>query len=65
MKKIGICACYNSRNYGSMLQAYATQVVIENFGIDSEFIVYQKKKDISFLLKQMPRVFNKISCLIK
>lgn len=59
MKKIGICACYNSRNYGSMLQAYATQVVIENFGIDSEFIVYQKKKDISFLLKQMPRVFNK------
>ena len=48
MKKIGICACYNSRNYGSMLQAYATQVIIENFGIDSEFIVYQKKRIFLF-----------------
>ena len=28
MKKIGICACYDNYNYGSMLQAFATQKMI-------------------------------------
>lgn len=58
-KKIGICACYDSRNYGSMLQAFATQVVIENLGYESEYIVYRKKKDFIFILNQIPRLFNK------
>lgn len=58
MKKIGICACYNTLNYGSMLQAFATQKIIEEFGYDSEFIIYRKKKTFSFLMKQIPRLLN-------
>lgn len=58
-KKIGICACYDTRNYGSMLQALATQIKIEKLGYESEFIVYKKKKDLLFILKQIPRVLNK------
>lgn len=59
MKKIGICACYDTLNYGSMLQAFATQVSIEKFGWESEFIVYKKKKTVRFVIKQIPRLFNK------
>lgn len=59
MKKIGICACYDTRNYGSMLQAFATQVAIENVGYESEYIIYKKKHTPLFLLKQIPRLFNK------
>lgn len=58
MKKIGICACYDTRNYGSMLQAFATQVKIDQLGYESEYIVYRKKKTFLFLLKQIPRLFN-------
>lgn len=59
MKKVGICACYDSRNYGSMLQAFATQIAIENLGIESEYIVYKKKKNFLFMIKQIPRLFNR------
>ena len=30
--KVGIASCYYNRNYGSMLQAYATQKIIEKLG---------------------------------
>lgn len=59
MKKVGICACYDTLNYGSMLQSFATQVVIDNLGYDSEYILYKKKKTPIFLLKQIPRLLNK------
>lgn len=38
MKKVGIVSCYFQKNYGSMLQAYATQQVIKKLGYDSETI---------------------------
>lgn len=57
--KVGICACWSSRNYGSMLQAFATQVVIENLGYESEYILYQKKKTPFFLIRQLPRLINR------
>lgn len=59
MKKIGICACYNTLNYGSMLQAFATQVVIDELGYESEFLVYKKSKNLSFIMKQVPRLLNR------
>ena len=58
MKKIGMCACYSTLNYGSMLQAFATQKVIEEFGYESEYIRYKKKKSIRFFIKQIPRLLN-------
>lgn len=54
MKKIAIVTGYHIKNYGSALQAYATQKVIDDMGIDNECIQYQKKKD----LKQLVRIFN-------
>lgn len=59
MKKIGICACYDTRNFGSMLQALATQIAVENLGYESEYIIYKKKKTPAYLIKQAPRLLNR------
>ena len=58
MKRIGICACYDTLNYGSMLQSFATQYTIDKLGYKSEYIVYRKKKDALFYLKALPRLLN-------
>lgn len=55
---IGICACYDNKNYGSMLQTYATQEAILKLGFDCEFIDYKKKITLFYLIKQFPRIFN-------
>lgn len=54
MKKLAIITGYHIKNYGSALQAYATQRVINEMGINNECIQYQKKND----LNQALRVFN-------
>lgn len=38
MGKVGIVSCYFQHNYGSMLQAYATQWVLDNLGLENETI---------------------------
>lgn len=38
MKKVGIVSCYFQPNYGSMLQAYATQLVLDRLGYENETI---------------------------
>lgn len=38
MKKVGIVSCYFQSNYGSMLQAYATQMALEKLGYENETI---------------------------
>ncbi|MFI3140914.1 MAG: polysaccharide pyruvyl transferase family protein [Clostridia bacterium] len=38
MKKIGIVSCYFQHNYGSMLQAYATQMAMDELGLENETI---------------------------
>lgn len=43
MKKLGLCACYNHKNYGSQLQSYATTVELKKRNIDYEIIRYKKK----------------------
>lgn len=37
-KKVGVVSCYFKHNYGSMLQAYATQQILDNLGIENETI---------------------------
>lgn len=54
MKKLAIVTGYHIKNYGSALQAYATQRVITELGVKSECIQYEKKKDLNQLL----RIFN-------
>ncbi|MBQ7674705.1 MAG: polysaccharide pyruvyl transferase family protein [Alphaproteobacteria bacterium] len=38
MKKVGIVSCYFQKNYGSQLQALATQMALDKLGIDNETI---------------------------
>lgn len=38
MKKVGIVSCYFHPNYGSMLQAYATQKILDDLGVENETI---------------------------
>lgn len=38
MRKVAIASCYFQKNYGSMLQAFATQQAIENLGYEVENI---------------------------
>ena len=38
MKKIGVVSCYFQHNYGSMLQAYATQMALDKLGYENETI---------------------------
>ena len=54
MKKIAVVTGYHIKNYGSALQAFATQRVLDNMNIQNECIKYVKKKDINQLL----RIFN-------
>ena len=45
-KKIGVITLHNSPNYGSCLQAYATQVVLSRLGAEPEVIDYYRKDAI-------------------
>lgn len=60
MKKLGICICYQHRNYGSQLQSYATTVELRNRNIDYEIIRYKKKFTPALLIKSLPRLFNPV-----
>jgi len=42
MLKVGILTTFFSKNYGAVLQAYATGKIVEKLGHTSEFINYQK-----------------------
>ena len=61
MKKVGIVSCYFKHNYGSMLQAYATQRVLNNMEIENETINVEKNEDFvkgkkKYYLSQMANV---------
>lgn len=47
MKKVGIVSCYFKNNYGSMLQAYASQKVLEDNSIPNETINISELSDFS------------------
>ena len=49
MKKVAIASCYYQHNYGSMLQAYATQMALDKLGVENETI------DISGFNKQIQK----------
>ena len=47
MKKVAIVSCYFKHNYGSMLQAYATQKILDDMNIENETINISKNEDFS------------------
>lgn len=65
MKKIGVCACYNTRNYGSMLQTLATCYKLEELGFEEEIIRYSRKKTIRFILRSLSRMPGYVTGMMK
>lgn len=59
MKKIGLCIeFFNRNNYGTMLQALATKVIVENLGYNARVIRYKKHYTLKFIVTQLPRLFD-------
>lgn len=54
--KIGIVSCYSHHNYGSMLQAYATQMAIERLGYDA--VTFAHMAPINYMTQ------SKIKCYL-
>lgn len=59
MKKIGIVVCYHIRNYGSVLQSYATQRIIDKMGLENDCINYKRKFSIHQFFINLTRLGNK------
>lgn len=43
--KVGLCLAFKGTNYGMLLQAYATQQIVESYGFDTEIIDYRSGKN--------------------
>ncbi|CCX59779.1 uncharacterized protein BN499_03005 [Blautia hydrogenotrophica CAG:147] len=56
MGKIGICACYDTFNYGSMLQTMATLKQLEIMGYEYEIINYSRKLTVDLLFRSIGRI---------
>ena len=48
MKKVAVVVCPNIRNFGSVLQSYATQKAVTRLGYDNEYIKYVKTKKTAY-----------------
>ena len=57
---IGACLEIKNNNYGSMLQSFATQKIMDEYGIQYELLNYKKKYTPLFVLKSIPRLLNKV-----
>ena len=66
-KIVGLCLAFRGTNYGMLLQAYATQQVVEAYGFDTEIIEYHsgKNKGIKLSLAAMHVAISKIVSLIR
>ena len=59
MKPIGLVTCYFHHNYGSMLQAYATEMVMDKIGVTYETIAckapinYMEENKILYIIKKL------------
>lgn len=56
--KIALITCHEVTNYGSMLQSYALQMKIDQFGLDSENINYHPVKDYSYYKSLLYKLCN-------
>lgn len=56
--KIGLCTCFDTFNYGSELQSFATIQILKEFSDDIELIKYNKKKTPVFILSSLPRLLD-------
>lgn len=58
-KKVGLCIQFEGvDNYGTALQAVATLKTVNELGREGRLIRYKRKYTISYVLKQLPRLFD-------
>ena len=57
---VGVCIKYMHENYGGILQAYATVNYLEKHNIKYELIKYTRKKTMTEVIKDVPRLFNAV-----
>ena len=60
MKKIGLVICYFHENYGSMLQAYATQHIFDRMGVANE-AVYCRDPHMYMTMPKLQYYFHKLT----
>lgn len=59
MKPIGLVTCYFHHNYGSMLQAYATEMIMQQMGLPFQTIAckapinYMKENKLLYVIKKL------------
>ena len=53
---IGACLEIKNNNYGSMLQSFATQKMLNEYGFRFELLAYKKKYTPYFVIKSIPRL---------
>lgn len=59
MKPIGLVTCYFHHNYGSMLQAYATEMIMQQMGLPYQTIAckapinYMKENKLLYIIKKL------------
>lgn len=54
--KIGLCICYDTHNYGSQLQSFATCKIVEQKGYNFEIINYSRKLTFGLLMRSLSRI---------
>jgi len=57
MKKIGLAICFRHLNYGTVLQAFATQQILFRLGFNNECVDYRKPKSFSFFFSYLHTLF--------
>lgn len=60
MKKIGLVICYFHINYGSMLQAYATQYIFDKMGLPND-AVYCRDPHMYMSMSRAEYLFHKLT----
>jgi hypothetical protein len=55
MMRVGVISCYFNHNYGSMLQAYATQRIIEKLGYEA--VTFQCSAPIRYMTQSKGRYY--------
>lgn len=65
MRRIGLILAFKGTNYGALLQAFATQTIIESLGFETEILDYRMKTKLEILPRFFSRGFIKHYILSK
>lgn len=63
--RLGACLEIKNNNYGSMLQSFATQFMLREYGFSYDLLAYKKKYSPLFILKSLPRFLNRVMWMEK